>query len=69
MIQHLTTNVHFVPYLDLIEKILQQDVKLSKRCQMSKIVTPRLGRRFTKKIDIMRFTDIDINFDVTYDGH
>ena len=28
-------------------------------------------RRFTKKkyIDIMRFTDIDVNFDVKYEGH
>ena len=22
-----------------------------------------------KKIEIMRFTDIDVNFDVTFDGH
>ena len=31
----------------------------------------RTIRRFTKKkqIDTMRFTDIDINFDITYDGH
>ena len=27
----------------------QKDVKLSKRCQMSKNQTPRLWRRFTKK--------------------
>ena len=48
----------------------QKDVKLSKRCQMSKNETPRLWRRFTKKLnDTMRFTDIDINFDVRYEGH
>ena len=29
----------------------QKDVKLSKRCQMSKIQTPRLWRRFTKKLN------------------
>ena len=30
----------------------QKDVKLSKRCQMSKNETPRLWRRFTKKIKL-----------------
>ena len=45
----------------------QKDVKLSKRCQMSKSQTHGLWRRFTKKkIDIMRFTHIDVNFDVTW---
>ena len=29
----------------------QKDVKLSKRCQMSKIQTPGLWRRFTKKLN------------------
>ena len=29
----------------------QKNVKLSKRCQMSKIQTPRLWRRFTKKLN------------------
>ena len=29
----------------------QKDVKLSKRCQMSKNETPRLWRRFTKKLN------------------
>ena len=29
----------------------QKDVKLSKRCQMSKNQTPRLWRRFTKKLN------------------
>ena len=30
----------------------QKDVKLSKRCQMSKNETPRLWRRFTKKLNL-----------------
>ena len=39
----------------------QKDVK----CQISGLRT-----RLTKKyIDIMRFTDIDVNFDVRYEGH
>ena len=43
---------------------------LTSFCQMSKNQTPRLWRRYTKKlIDTMRFTHIDVNFDVTYDGH
>ena len=29
----------------------QKDVKLSKRCQMSKNQTPRLWRRFTRKLN------------------
>ena len=28
-----------------------------------------MGGGVPKKIDIMRFADIDINFDVKYDGH
>ena len=48
---------------------MSNDVKLSKRCQMSKYQISWLWRRFTKKIDIMRFTHIDVNFDVTYDGN
>ena len=49
----------------------QKDVKLSKRCHMSKSQTHRLWRRFTKKkkIHIMRFTHIDVNFDVKYEGN
>ena len=42
------------------------------RCQMSNSQTFGLQRRFTKKTkktDIMRFTHIDINFDVRYEGH
>ena len=63
MIQHMTTNV------DHVAKC-QKDVKLSKRCQMSKSQTHGLWRRFTKKkIDIMRFTHIDVNFDISYDGY
>ena len=38
--------------------------------QMSKSQTFGLWRRFTKnKIDIMRFMHIDINFDITHEGH
>ena len=49
---------------------MSKDVKLSKRCQMSRKQTGRLWRRFTKKlIDIMWFTHIDINFDITYHDH
>ena len=48
----------------------QKDVKLSKRCQMSKSQIHGLWRRFTKKlIHIMRLTHIDINFDIKYEGH
>ena len=38
------------PMGDLLPKY-QKDVKLSKRCQMSKNQTPRLWRRFTKKLN------------------
>ena len=38
------------PIGDLLPKY-QKDVKLSKRCQMSKNETPRLWRRFTKKLN------------------
>ena len=37
------------PMGDLLPKY-QKDVKLSKKCQMSKNETPRLWRRFTKKL-------------------
>ena len=46
----------------------QKDVKLSKRCQMSKNETPGLWREgymYKKLSDAMRFPDIDVNFDVT----
>ena len=38
---------------------------------MSNSQTSGLWRKFRKKkkIDIMRFTDIDVNFDVRYEGH
>ena len=39
------------PMGDLLPKY-QKDVKLSKRCQMSKNETPRLWRRFTKKLNL-----------------
>ena len=48
---------------------MSNDFKLSKRCQMSKNQISWPWRRFTKKIDIMMFTHIDVNFDVTYDGN
>ena len=48
---------------------MSNDVKLSKRCQMSKNQISWLWRRFTKKIDILRFTHIDVNFDIRYDGN
>ena len=49
---------------------MSKDVKLSKRCQMSNSQTSGLWRRFAKKKEnIMRFTDIDINFDIRYEGH
>ena len=50
----------------------QQNVKwcqVVKRCQMSKIKYLDYGGGSQKKIDIMRFTHIDVNFDVTYDGN
>ena len=59
---------HVLKRCQVVKKIssCQKDVKLSKRCQMSKTQTHRLWRRFTKKlIDIMRFTHIDIK----YEGH
>ena len=40
-----------------------------KKCQMSNSQTSGLWRRFAKKEDIMRFTDIDVNFDIRYEGH
>ena len=61
-----------VPHCLCVKKMssCQKDVKLSKRCQMSKSQTHRLWRRFTKKkIDIMRLTHIDVNFDIKCEGH
>ena len=49
----------------------QKDVKLSKRCQMSK-KSKHLdygGCSQKNYIDIMRFTHIDVNFDIINDGH
>ena len=55
-----------------------QCVKMSKRCQVIKKMSNVKKKSNTwtmeeaKKIDIMKFTDIDVNFDVnfnvTYDG-
>ena len=39
-----------------------QKMSLSKWCQMSKNQTTGLGRRFTTKIDTMKFTHNDVNF-------
>ena len=50
----------------------QKDVKMSKRCESAQIVkmpTVGLGRKLTKKIDIMRFNYNDVNFDVTNESH
>ena len=60
MILHITM---CWPYTQL--RSHRKDVKLLKRCQMSKNQTPRLWGSFTKKIET-RFTHIDINFDVIY---
>ena len=58
-----------------IAHMSKKDVKLSKRCQVVKKMsnvkksdTWTMEEVHKKKIDIMRFTDIDVNFDVTYDG-
>ena len=37
--------------------------------KMSENQTARLGRRFTKKLDMMRLTHNKVNFDVTCDDH
>ena len=51
-------------------------VKMSKRCQIVKKRCQIVKKPNTwtmeevhKKIDIMIFTDIDVNFDITYEGH
>ena len=64
-----------------IAHMSKKDVKLSKRCQAikkmsscqkdvkcQKVKHMNYGGGSQKKIDIMRFTDIDVNFDITYDG-
>ena len=69
------------PMGDLLPKY-QKDVKLSKRCQVVKKMSScqknvkcqkmkhlDYGGGSQKKIDTMRFTDIDVNFYVTNDGH
>ena len=45
---------------------MSKDVKLSKDVKYSNIWTMQEGR---KKNDIMRFTDIGINFYIRYEGH
>ena len=62
----------------------QKDVKISKRCQNVKKMSNSQkdvkyqkvkhtdyggGSQKKKKIHIMRFTHIDINFDIKYEGH
>ena len=49
----------------------QKDVKMSKRCQnVKKSNTQTMEEVHEKKwIHIMRFTHIDVNFDVKYKGH
>ena len=51
----------------------QQNVKLcqvvKKMSNVKKIKYLDYGGGSPKKIDIMRFTHIDVNFDVTYDGN
>ena len=44
---------------------------MSKRCPSQKDVNVKHldCKGGSQKSDLMRFTDIDINFDVTYDGH
>ena len=51
---HDPAHVHMCPcYKSSVKKMssCQKDVKLSKRCQMSKNQTPGLWRRFTKKLN------------------
>ena len=48
--------------------MLEPMFKLSKRCQIIKHLDYGGGSQKIK-FDIMRFTHIDINFDVTYDAH
>ena len=43
---------------------------MSKRCQnVKKSNTQTIEEVYKKKIHIMRFTHIDVNFDVKYEGH
>ena len=49
---------------------MSKDVKLSKRWQMSNSQNLDYGGGSEKKKnDTMRFTDIDVNFDLRYEGH
>ena len=49
---HMGKGAHgqFAPKISKVSSC-QKDVKLSKKCQMSKNQTPRLWRRFTKKLN------------------
>ena len=76
MIQHMTTNVDHVPHGPCTHPpSCQKDVKLSKRSQVVKKMsdfkksnTWTMEEAYKKLIDIMRFTHIELNFDVTYYG-
>ena len=48
---------------------MSNDVNLSKRTQLSKNQITGLWKVHKKEIDIMRFTHIVVNFDITYDGN
>ena len=54
-------HVSYCPYVKKKMSSCQKDVKQSKNMDYG-------GGSQKKLIDIMRFTHIDVNFDVTYDG-
>ena len=72
------THLPIFPIAHMSKKMssCQKDVKLSKRYQVvKKMSNVKKSNTLTmeevqtkKKIDIMRFTHIDVNFDITYDG-
>ena len=65
------TNLPTFPIAHMSKKMssCQKDVKLSKEVACKKVKHIDYGGGSQKKkIDIMRFTHIDVNFDVTYDG-
>ena len=48
---------------------MSKDVKLSKDVKCQIIIHLDYGGGSQKKVGIMRFTHIDVSFDITYDGH
>ena len=68
-----------VPHCSCVKKMssCQKDIKLSKRCQVvQKMSHVKKSNMWTmekvhkkKLIDIIRFTHIDVNLDVKYEGH